>query len=98
MKRSISLATLLLFGTLPLVAFSQYQPPDKPAPAADTVPPLFKKLDLNHDGYLTREEARYSAEVAARFADLDSDHDGRISIREFTDGMQPKEAKHVQVR
>lgn len=100
MNRNISLATLLLLGALPLGAISAEatppsagSPPTKGAPAEANSPatrdqpaPIFDALDTNHDGYVTKEEARRSADVTARFKGLDTDHDGRISASEFTRG------------
>ena len=56
------------------------------APAADALPPTpppppsrgLWAADSNHDGQLTREEV--TAFLSARFAELDSDGDGRIPV------------------
>jgi len=98
MKRNISLATLLLLGALPLGAIfaearspSAGSPPTQSAVAEPMSPttknqpaPIFDALDTNHDGYVTKEEAKRSADVTARFKELDTDHDGRIYASEFT--------------
>lgn len=97
MKYKIDFATLFLLAALPLGALSAEptQPPAAketatvPAPKEEPAP-LFKELDRNHDGYVTKEEAKRSAEVTARFNELDADRDGRIAAAEFTKGMQPK--------
>ncbi len=67
------------------------------APAAPAAPmakeepaPLFKQLDANRDGYVTKDEAKRSADIAARFQDLDADRDGKINTVEFKKTMQPK--------
>jgi len=42
----------------------------------------FSSLDKNHDGYISRDEAR-DATWANRFTELDKDNDGRLSQSEF---------------
>ena len=103
MKFKTTLAPLFLLLALPLGAISAE--PAKPAPAgpaakdaapapappvADAPMPLFKELDSNHDSYVTKDEAKRSAEVIARYKELDADRDGRISGTEFKKGMLPK--------
>jgi len=46
----------------------------------------FSAIDKNHDGYISRDEAR-DATWANRFSELDKDNDGRLSQSEF-DAMQ----------
>lgn len=101
MKYKIDFTTLLLSALLPFGAISgePTQPPPTgtlpkdaaTAPAGkDEVPPLFKELDRNRDGYVTKDESKRSADVMARFNDLDADHDGKIAAVEFKKGMQGK--------
>jgi len=104
MKRNASLITLLLFGTLSMAAVAA-DPAQAPAgsPATQSAPaapgasagkeapaPLFTQLDTNHDGYVTKDEAKRSADITARFTTLDADRDGRIAASEFKKGMEPK--------
>lgn len=50
---------------------------------------MFHELDTNRDGFISKDEARRSAEVSARFNDLDTDKDNRISASEFRKSAQP---------
>jgi hypothetical protein len=98
MKHKTSIATLFLLGTLSVGAFAAdpAPPPTGGAstqaapPAKDPPAPLFQQLDVNHDLYITKEEAKRSADVTARFDKLDVNHDGKISADEFKSGMQAK--------
>jgi hypothetical protein len=104
MKRKSSLVSLLFLGALPMAAVAadpaqapagsaatQSAPAAPGAAAAKEVPsPLFTQLDTNHDGFVTKEEAKRSAEVTARFSKLDADRDGKIAASEFKNGMEPK--------
>lgn len=55
---------------------------DRPADAGATAAGGFSALDTNHDGYISRDEAR-DASWANRFSELDQDNDGRLSQSEF---------------
>jgi hyperosmotically inducible protein len=44
----------------------------------------FNSLDTNHDGTLTREEARKEELFSAHFAAADTNHDGKLSKEEYT--------------
>lgn len=48
-----------------------------------TPPPVdsaeFKRLDTNHDGYLSRDEVRGTERFSKDFDQADRDHDGRLS-------------------
>lgn len=106
MKCKTTLATLLFVGALPLAvtaADSTTQPSGSGSPGSsttessspttgreDTVPSIFKDLDTNKDGYVSRDEAKRSAEATARFSEMDTDRDGRIAAAEYKKGMQPK--------
>jgi len=52
---------------------------------ARTAPPgpEFSKLDVNHDGYISREEARRLRDFSAAFDQADDNHDGRLDPDEF---------------
>jgi len=54
------------------------------------MPPMFKELDLNKDGQVSKDEAKRSADVLARFETLDSDHNGKVSLVEWNTSEKPK--------
>ena len=57
------------------------------AQAADTkqpVSPEFKKLDVNRDGYLSRDEARKIRDFDQAFTEADDNRDGKLDAAEFT--------------
>ena len=72
----------LLFGAVLLLASS--------ASAGDT-DLVFRALDVNHDGKITKEEAKRNAMVYQYFDQADKDHDGTLSKDEFDAafGSQP---------
>jgi hypothetical protein len=69
---------ILALGVLALLK----QRPD--AVLEEKFAPQFRAADTNADGYLTPEEVRGRFPMIAKeFARVDSDNDGRISLREF---------------
>ena len=44
---------------------------------------MFQILDANQDGYVSKDEARKSAETTANWKGFDSDHNDRLSFEEF---------------
>jgi len=46
----------------------------------------FARADLNSDGKLTRAEAAHLPAIEARFDELDTNHDGFLSLEEFIAG------------
>lgn len=44
---------------------------------------LLTKLDTNHDGVISQEEAKANPDLAARFSEIDANSDGRIESAEF---------------
>jgi Ca2+-binding EF-hand superfamily protein len=46
----------------------------------------FSRADLNSDGKLTRAEAVHLPAIEARFDELDTNHDGFLSLEEFIAG------------
>ena len=50
----------------------------------DEVEPMWVKLDLNGDGYLTRDElCAEDPRLASGFRQADYNHDGKLDLREF---------------
>ena len=43
----------------------------------------FLRLDRNHDGFITREDAKNWPELTREFDKFDRDHDGRLSHNDF---------------
>jgi len=43
----------------------------------------FRRLDRDHDGFITREDASYWPELLRAFDRFDTDHDGRLSWTDF---------------
>lgn len=50
---------------------------------AQSVNKRFAKLDRNHDGFLSREEAKNAPELDTRFSELDVNNDGKLSRAEY---------------
>ncbi|NMG74678.1 hypothetical protein [Aromatoleum diolicum] len=98
MKSTISLVALILAGALPMT--STAAEPAKSPPATleaspvdagrTEVPPMFKELDQDKDGQVSKDEAKRSAEILARFDTLDSDRNGKVSIVEWAAVERPK--------
>ena len=55
----------------------------------EAIEAAFARGDSNGDGKLSREEAQRFPEIAARFDSLDRDHDGFLSLMEFSVGATP---------
>lgn len=43
----------------------------------------FDQLDKNHDGYISRDEAKDAPELNTRFSELDQNNDGKLSREEY---------------
>jgi hypothetical protein len=43
----------------------------------------FDELDVNHDGYVSRDEARNAEELNTRFSELDRDNDSKLTRQEY---------------
>jgi hypothetical protein len=103
--KSIMLLTVatLLTGTALALAQREAPPgaaPGTPPSTAQTAPPaqtqsvdvgaIFDKLDTNHDGKLTPDEAAVHPTVAAHFKDADANGDGVITKEEFMAAFKPQ--------
>jgi hypothetical protein len=102
MKLSIALVVASLLSS---TAFAQ-QEPQRPAPTPNAAverpatPPagpavdvgaIFDKLDMNHDGRLSKDEAQAHPTVTANFASADTNGDGVISKDEFLAAFKPQQ-------
>jgi Ca2+-binding EF-hand superfamily protein len=70
------LASLLVFCAMSGALSAQASKPE-------LQPVDFNKLDENHDGKLSRAEARSDPGLALNFDMLDENHDGYLSMEEF---------------
>ncbi len=43
----------------------------------------FMRLDVDHDGYISRDEAKQWGYLAEKFDQIDANHDGKISRYDF---------------
>jgi hypothetical protein len=50
----------------------------------------FQRADANGDGKVSKEEAAKATAIAARFAELDKNKDGMLSLEEFLAGFKGK--------
>lgn len=48
--------------------------------------PAFSAIDRDADGVISEQEASSHPALAALFADLDKNHNGTVSIREYAEG------------
>lgn len=87
------LVRLLGCGAIALigVALAWVRPASAELSAVDreAIEAAFARADTNGDGKLSREEAERFPEIAARFDELDTDHDGFLSLLEFSVGATP---------
>ncbi|MBN9490781.1 MAG: EF-hand domain-containing protein [Alphaproteobacteria bacterium] len=80
MLKLVCLATTLLFAVPAFAAPDTASTPVKPAPAARGV----MRFDANHDGAVDRDE--WNAGQEARFKQLDTNGDGKLSQEELFAG------------
>ena len=66
----------LLANIAPLTAAPHYQPSE--------VQPIWRKIDLDADGKISRDELREEdPRLSSKFDQADLDHDGSLSLREL---------------
>jgi hypothetical protein len=54
----------------------------------------FSAADVNHDGGLDREEAKAMPLLSLYFDEVDTDHDGKVTLKEYFDAMPLLHGKH----
>ena len=75
--RNYRLACFILVMTTPQLCMAD----EADSKEEETV--LFKMLDTNGDGYISRFEAQQDKDLASKFLSLDKNHDNRLSREEF---------------
>ena len=88
MKHQLHLAAIaLLVATPPATLAAGGTESGSSAGKATTsqaeTPPMFKELDRNKDGQISKREARRSADLNTRFDTLDTDKNKQISLAEW---------------
>ncbi len=63
------------------IAAPLYAAPDAVAPVQPSLP--FEKVDADHDGYISRDEAAKRALFLQAFSEADDNHDGKLDRDEF---------------
>lgn len=68
-------------------------PPQGVAPEAGRteLPPMFKELDQDKDGQISKDESKRSAETQSSFDSMDTDHNGKISLVEWSAADKAKQ-------
>ena len=93
MKRT--LIAFAVAAALPLTALAQMGGPSAPGKSPSnssstssgsgiSSDSTLNRLDTNKDGYVSRSEAKGSAEISKNFKELDKDHDGKLSPSELS--------------
>lgn len=75
----MKLKGIMLIAALALLPFD--------VSAADyqtTAQKMFNKLDTNHDGYISREEARSDRQLSQDWDSADTNQDGKLEESEFS--------------
>ena len=83
-RKVIGLAVLVAMTQLAGVAYAQ-APNAAPVPVAGAtqINPVFQKLDANHDGFVSRVEAKQNTAVDAAFSQADMNKDGKLDEDEL---------------
>ena len=60
--------------------------PSQPQSSSTAASTAFLRADINKDGQLSLQEAAQLPAIAQRFKELDTDHNGALSLSEFEKG------------
>jgi EF hand len=82
----INVALAVAFAAASTATLAQNAAPPKGAQDRAALEAAFTRADANGDGKLSKEEAARLPAIAAKFAELDKDKDGFLSIDEFASG------------
>jgi len=105
MRLPIALTVAILLSSAALAQQETQTPPassdstTQTPPASTSTQPqhsvnveaIFDKLDVNHDGKISPDEAQAHPTVASHFESADANHDGVITKEEFMTAFRPQE-------
>ena len=89
--RTITLIAAAALGAVGPGAFAQ----NAPVPGVAQENPVFQKLDVNHDGFVSREEAKQNSAVKAAFGQADTDKDGKLDQDELIKALSISQRETV---
>jgi hypothetical protein len=78
-RKSVLLAALVTLTPVAVLAADPASAPGAPRGEGE----FFKRLDTNHDGVISKDEAAGAERIAKSFDTLDADHDGMITQDEM---------------
>jgi hypothetical protein len=90
--RTIAWITGVAFGVAAPGAFAQTASDASATPTN----PAFLKLDTNHDGFISKDEAKYDKAVGSAFVQADMNHDGRLDEDEFIKALSISQRETVE--
>jgi Ca2+-binding EF-hand superfamily protein len=89
----VALAALLTVAT---PALADEPTGDLKARAAKRVDQAFAKLDVDHDGRISKDEAAQGPKMSKVFDRVDADHDGFVTRAELTASIERRMARRAQ--